>query len=166
MSKRGILILTAFISSFSLVAQPESSVRKNAIYINGDITYPMVASTINYERNIISTDHKLFRNVNARIGYGKWFAVTMGGSNYTIAVHTITGKSQHHLEGVVGISIHFDNLDYQFDMKYNKDALIKDYLLYLPQVGLGYRYQKPKGKMIFRVCAGIPFLQCSIGFAF
>ncbi len=166
MSKRRILIFTAFISSFSLIAQPESSVKKNAIYVNVDITYPMVASTINYERNIISTDHKLFRNVNARIGYGKWIAASAGGSNYTISVHTITGNSQHHLEGIAGISVHFNNLDYQFELKYNKDALLKDYLQYLPQVGLGYRYQKPKGRMIFRVCAGIPFLQCSIGFAF
>jgi len=166
MSKKGILIFTAFIYSFSINAQPESSVRKNAVYVNGDITSALFASTINYERNIYSTDHKLIRNVNARIGYGKWIAGSAGGSNYTISVHTITGKSQHHLEGIVGISVHFDNLDYQFELKYNKDILIKDYLLYLPQAGLGYRYQKPKGRMIFRFCAGIPFLQCSIGFTF
>lgn len=170
MFERGLLIITTFLSSFSLIAQSEAcsvtDLRKNAIYLNGDITSALVASTINYERNIFSPDLKLLRHVHARIGYGRWFAISTGGSNYTLAIHLITGLNKHHLEGVLGLSAHFDKIDYQYELNRNGDANAKEYLLYLPQISIGYRFQRPGGILIFRICAGIPYLQCSIGFAF
>ena len=165
-----ILMLAAFsINCISLAqseADPVTRTKKNAIYLSADITSALLASTINYERNLVSTDLRIMRSLNARIAYGRWFAIYAGGSNYTFTLHSITGLNKHHLEATLGLSVYFDAIDYKYELDYNSNAEKTDFLLYIPQISLGYRYQKPGGKLVFRGCVGIPYVQCSIGLAF
>jgi hypothetical protein len=106
------------------------------------------------------------RFLNARINYGRWFAVSAGGSNYTFTLHSITGLSKHHLEATLGLSVYFDAIDYKYELDFNSNVARKDFFLYIPQISIGYRYQKPGGVLIFRGGVGIPYVQCSIGLAF
>jgi chitinase len=167
---KGVLVIAALFPSLLLLAQPDTSshpdLKNNAIYLTGDITSALVSSAINYERNILSTDVKFIRYIHARIAYGRWFAISAGGPEYTFTVHALTGANRHHIEGVLGINVLFDKIDYEYELAHNKDATKKAYITYLPQINAGYRYQKPGGNLFFRVCIGIPYLQCSLGFAF
>ena len=165
-----IFFLVALSISLISVAQSEADpvtrTKKNAIYLSADITSALLASTISYERNLVSTDLRIMRFLNARIAYGRWFAIYAGGSNYTFTLHSVTGLNKHHLEATLGLSVYFDAIDYKYELDYNSNAEKTDFLLYIPQISLGYRYQKPGGKLVFRGCVGIPYVQCSIGLAF
>ena len=165
-----ILLLGALSINCISLAQSETDqitrTKKNAIYLSADITGALLASTINYERTLVSTDLGIMRFLNARINYGRWFAVSAGGSNYTFTLHSITGLSKHHLEATLGLSVYYDAIDYEYELDFNNNAEKTDFLLYIPQISIGYRYQKPGGILIFRGGVGIPFIQCSIGFAF
>jgi hypothetical protein len=109
---------------------------------------------------------KLMRMLNARMGYGRWMGITIGGSHYTFTMHSISGLKMHRFETTLGLAVYFDKVHYNREIEDNGAPQIRDYLLYIPQISLGYRYQKPAGKLMFRACAGIPYFQVSLGLAF
>ena len=165
-----ILLPGALLINQASLAQTESSsdagFQKNVFFLSGDITFGFLASGITYERNLLSADSQFIRFFNMGVGYGRWIAASAGGSNYTFTIHSISGLSRHHFEASAGLRLYFDKMDYEYELRHNNDAEKRDYLLYIPQLGLGYRYQEPGEMLVFRVCIGIPILQCSIGFAF
>ncbi|HKK43724.1 MAG TPA: hypothetical protein VJ963_15005, partial [Bacteroidales bacterium] len=60
---RGVVLISILISGSLLIAQSDSimhfQLKRNAIYLSGDITSAMGASSIGYERNILNTEHPI-----------------------------------------------------------------------------------------------------------
>jgi hypothetical protein len=161
-----LLFVLIHISSLAQSASnPDSGIKKNAIYLSAE-RFLLVGANLSYERNLFNPDITFIRFINARVSYGWWLSIAAGGSNYAFTLHSISGLNNHHIEGVLGLSIYVDCKGYNRELCKNDDVSIKKYILPLPQVGLGYRYQKPDGHIIFRTCVGIPFVQCSFGVAF
>ena len=121
------------------VSKPEPVMKKNAIYLSGELLM-IVGESLSYERNLFKPDITFIRFINARVSYGWWLSIATSGSNYTFTLHSISGLNNHHIEGVLGLSIYVDCVNYNRELCNNDDVSIKKYFLYVPQVGLGYRY--------------------------
>lgn len=106
-------------------------------YINAYIG--IVEYNINYERNLIQKS-KSFSNV--RLGFGNGKFLTAGEGKYINAalVHLI-GKMNSHLEIDLGIKYMVTNSISNPDFSET----------FIPDLFLGYRFEKPSGGFIFRV---------------
>ena len=68
------------------------------------------------------------------------------------------GEQKHHFEVNLGASYHFDK---------GLDETKFTYLATTPNLFIGYRYQKPEGRINFKVGSGIfEILQVGFGYSF
>ena len=121
----------------------------------------MLGTTLNYERNLFTPNIKIIQSLNAQIGAGLFKMSSAGGFYYNFALHFISCLNKHHIETTLGLTVNYDYEDYKYS-----NRPLNEFVHKLPQISLGYRYQKPGGKFIFRTCVGIPYVQCSVGLAF
>jgi hypothetical protein len=125
--------------------------RKNSI--NGYLGF--VEYNINYERNI-SKREKSFTNI--RMGFGLGAFVTAGEGIYLnpAFVHLV-GKKYSFLELGLGFKymLHYEGLNPEYSE------------FFIPDIFVGYRYERPDGKRIFRVGFNWPTLvNIGTGFKF
>lgn len=151
----GLLIsLMFFTTSFSAKAQdvgnPKSGPRNT---INAYIG--LIDLNINYERKI-NQKLKSYNNVRLGLGHG---ALLMGGEGQYVnasLVHLI-GLNNSHLEIDLGVKYMITNS--LSDPSFSET--------YIPDIFLGYRFEKPSGGIIFR--AGLSystFMNLGVGYRF
>jgi hypothetical protein len=126
--------------------------RRNSIYATGSFFVVVGGVNVNYERTFLSANPSPKGFTSIRAGFGK-FASSDAADSYSLALHYIFGNRPSHVEAFLG-AVHF-----QWDDNNNGDTF--------PDVGLGYRYQSPKWRVIFRTGASYPGgLYLSLGLNF
>lgn len=129
--------------------------------------------TIHTEINSLVLYHSFTINLEGHIANRKWENVNlyiMAGFNYSnfsgsenneksskggqVALTILTGKGEHHMEANVGIHTVTSSSGYfQLTVPF-------------PLFNVGYRYQAPKGGMIFRAKIGTQGVGIGVGVAF
>ena len=161
-----ISLLTIIILFVSLTVQAQESenintkeikehptiYNRNVIYGTLSYGFALGSISLNYEGMIWNPQRKHLNNLwlKASIGY---FAVwNIVNTQYNISLVGINGKGNKHLEYSIGTSLYYHK---------------KSYSGILPSATIGYRYQKPKGKIIYRFGIGFPeAFYASIGVSF
>jgi len=101
---------------------------------------------VNYERYIIQRQKS---HTNIRIGFGYWSNMTLGGNNFNVVLVQMFGKKSSHLELNLGAK-------YVFETAREKNIV-------LPDIFVGYRYDKAESNFIFRTGISYPSL-INVGF--
>ena len=96
----------------------------------------------NYEIMLAKRPDKIFKTRGLRIGAGIWEIWEDAGWTCMVSYTCLTGAGNNHFE--LGIGAAF----WQY--------LTLDHKYVIPALNLGYRYQKPDGKFIFRTGGGFP----------
>ena len=146
-----IALLT--IISVNMKAQDSTSDPVPLNYINAYVG--MIEYNINYERNIAQRS-KSFSNV--RLGFGHASLWDAGEGEYINAafIHLI-GKKNSHLEMDLGIRYMVSNSI--SDPKFSQTLI--------PDIFLGYRYERPSAGLIFRTGFSYPtFINLGVGYKF
>ena len=144
-----LTIMFLFVAK-TFFAQKADSIpfRKNLIYgeLGGNLG---LVSSLNYERKLFDNNSGFF---TARIGIG----VNMNGFGNVIwgpalMMNYISGKHKNHFEIGFGARlpafIAYDKRKYQYSSGWGDN----DIMVLVPTANLMYRYQKPGGKLIFRI---------------
>lgn len=148
---------------------------KNSFYGTVGFGGIYAIANANYERIVSVSDEKNFRLISIRMAYGRYALWTDGGPVYLLTLNGIWGKRNNHFEGALGVVVLFDKSSYDIGVSnanypypgYDVEPGRLDYTMFLPAASIGYRFQKPDGKFIFRAGIGWPeALYVSFGFAF
>ena len=114
---------------------------RNSIYLELSSERPVYS--INYDR-IFHKGKKIYYSF--RIG----FSVEPDAISLPLGINIITGQKTHHAEFSLTIILYLDHYTFL-----NADDQSDKYLFIIP--GLGYRYQKPEGRLFFKLVAA-PFI--------
>ena len=129
------------------------TLRKNSIYASAGFIPLWGAININYERMLINSSEKFLKSWWLRIGGGKWATWEIEGLHFVSTIAALTGSKNNHLELSAGITILNDNYE-------NENSVY-------PAGNIGYRYQKPEGRFVFRTGFSFPeTLYVSLGTSF
>ncbi|MEN8227654.1 MAG: hypothetical protein ABFS38_05825 [Bacteroidota bacterium] len=125
-----------------------------------------LSASLNYERIILISNSGQFQ-MGSSLSYGRWFTVDSKGSNYGMNLHFIAGASSTHAELTLGLRC-MDNEGHYFypEPPEHQAESENNQLSFFPNVSIGFRYQKPGGRLLIRSAFGIPFLQVSLGYQF
>jgi len=131
---------------------------KNVIYVSAGSVLIYSSANLSYDFRIKQSEKGFFRNYYATIEAGVFnansgFAPGSSSNGFTtgIGVIGLTGKGNGHFETSLGLSINVEteiNNDDPNDFE-------KEEVFILPELSLGYRYQKANGLM-FRIGVGFP----------
>lgn len=154
---------------------PES-LKKNVVYGTLGTAVVIGVATINYERMIGESKTKFITSYWLKIGFGEYyiFGSNIGGGPYfTIGLTGLTGKNNGHFEFNIGLASLLDDEEYDRDYEAFlvgwtiSEPQKSDYRTTIPSVGIGYRFQKPDGKFVFRTGYAFPeFVYLSVGYCF
>lgn len=102
----------------------------------------------NYERLISEKKKGLFKSYWFRAGAGLYVEWGGEGGHFVTGLTGLTGSNKNHLELNVGLALLFPNFPYEYagphPIRVNPAGVI------------GYRFQKPQGKFVFRFGVGYP----------
>ncbi len=132
----------------------ESMLKIHRNYIIGNIN--IVASNINYERNLFRTPAFL---ANIRLGYGIINDLQGGGNVYSAAMVGLIGQKNSHFELDLGIIAY---KAFKTNFNPSSSGVMTDGFI-------GYRYEKPNGIFVFRtgfIYPSIYSLTLGAGFKF
>jgi len=129
---------------------------------------------VNYERQIYAT-HNYRSMIN--IGFGGWYSFNNNGNvnlNYVassysvpITLNTIKGFGKHHFECDLGVRLLIDKRWNKFQDNGVVEAPPQfDNSIVKPVFNVGYRFQKPNGKFVFRTFIGLGGIGLGIGRVF
>jgi hypothetical protein len=154
-----VITRTIVIFIFTLLAapgfcqQPDSTRHrvKSSLYLFLGMLPIYVSAMGNYEVMFTHRPNSFFNTSGVRVG-GGLMAFWESSGWFTMATYTsLTGKGSNHLEVGLG-AVYTDEEAESF---------------FLPAANVGYRYQKPKGRLIFRTGLGVPeAIYVSLGFSF
>ena len=120
-------------SGVYLNAQENGNSSVKLLRNNININISLFEYNINYERNILQRPKSY---TNLRIGFGVFYLSSMKGYHFNPSWVNLIGNKNNHLE-----------LDLGF--KYVVEEGYAD--SFLPDIFAGYRYEKPFGRLIFRM---------------
>ena len=139
--KKCVLFIIISGISFSLFSQSDNigllKPRKNYI----GIYVGLIELNISYERNIIQRPKS---QSNLRIGVGYLSDLQVEGRTINATAVQMFGKNNSHLELNLGAKYFFNKTE--------------ENNFFLPEVYVGYRFDKPDGKYIFRFGVSYPSL--------
>ena len=175
-----ILIILSVIIDSNLFAQDRildserPGLHKNILYVSIGFAGLYGAANANFERVISERKSGFFKYYLVRIGGGYHGAAYGGpvGPHGVVGFSGLTGTRNNHLELGLGLTAMYDKEAYKSgvsDANYLNEPIPSkfDYVRILPAAVVGYRYQKPGGRFIFRTGAAIPeSFYLSFGFCF
>jgi len=147
---------------------PDAPVRqfKNAIHLSSGY---FLNASLEYERVLITGGDRLL-SVHAALTGGYVTNLSGAGPVSELKGILLTGKRMHHLEFTAGGRLFFDRVGWYGQKEYELDpyAVKSDFLTLTPSFTVGYRFQKPGGRYLFRIGSGYPvhMFYISLGFAF
>lgn len=117
--------------------------------------------TLNYEKLLLKQSHYYIYG-KIGVGYGAIGGndISITGMQLPISLNILNGASNNHFEVNLGARTFFD---IPFD-KVNSNV-DHGFFIY-PIVNLGYRYQQPNGKFLFKVLGGTDGISVGIGMTF
>lgn len=150
------LLLCFSLKSFSQDLNTETKqtgLKKNVIYLSMGYAPLWAALNINYERMVYENRSWFFNSYYAKISGGYFATWGFSGPNFNTGLTVLGGKKNNHLEINGGIAVIKDDWDGDVEV--------------YPGGALGYRFQKPGGKFVFRTGIGYPeSFYLSFGFGF
>jgi len=170
-SGRILIIVLALLHEAVNAQMPEGKITRHSIdsyelnnnNFYGVISYSLVgySVTINYERMLFPLGRKNVTTAYLRAGAGSWAYWTSGGVGGILAVNLVFFRKSSHLEGGLGIVTLYDRKTYRFVLENHLNTnephpLRRDYMINTPGVNLGYRYQDPDHRFIFRFGLSYP----------
>lgn len=167
---RTLLLILIFAIPVSMTAQSppaqEQTIKKNALYFSGDWMTKNLSASLNYERSMLISGSGQFQ-ISSSLGYGRWYTVDSKGSNYNMNLHLIAGVGVPRVELTMGLRC-IDNEGHYFypEPPEGLAESVNNQLSFFPHITIGFRYQKPGGRLLLRAAMGIPFLQFSLGYQF
>ena len=173
---RIIIILLLIVSYGTANAQPagsdsilklhdlkhqSSEIPKNNIYAGGSYYIILGSGTINYERRILRFGKESSACIFLRTGFGYWFDWLSGGPAGIISANMVFFKRASHLEAGLGAVALYDQKYYKLinENGMNPDDVFPsklDCTIFNPAINLGYRYQEPGKKFLFRIGLSYP----------
>lgn len=176
MKKITLLVVSILFSCAMVFSQKNTnqSVFENQNSIYGTVALGGLWGTlnINYERQITTTNNRIFKTFGIRFGGGYWSTWGSTGSHYIITPTFLSGTGNNHFESAIGATLLYDKDSYDIGVSNANHGGYPipsraEYMDIYPAGTLGYRYQKPNGKFIFRAGAGFPdVVYISFGAAF
>jgi hypothetical protein len=134
--------------------------KKNVVYGTLGVDIGEFYGTIlgNYERMIIMFPDSFFQSFWLRVGAGPWVWWTDKGINYVSTLSVLMGRRSAHLEVGSGVLFSYNSTEKRFNPLINDRHLAGN---------LGFRFQKPGGKLVLRAGLGWPeFMYLSLGVCF
>lgn len=176
MKKTG-LILIAFMCISNLVfgqMETKTTVFSNQNIVHGTLGFGGLWATLNlnYERQLTTTNSKIFRTVGFRAGGGYWATWGQEGPHFILTPVFVSGTKNNHFESSIGATLLYDKLSYDIGVSnanyFGETPPSKtEYMDIYPSGTLGYRYQKPDGWFVFRTGVGFPdIVYLGLGVAF
>lgn len=153
-------LLAAFIGfaalSFGQTNRVDSThqVNKSSLYFSLGMFPIYVSAMGNYEIMFTQRPSSFFKTSGVRVG-GGLMAFWESSGWFAMATYTsLTGKGNNHLEVGLG-AMYAEYTDEEAES------------FVLPAGNVGYRFQKPRGRFIFRTGVGFPeAIYISLGFSF
>jgi hypothetical protein len=179
MSKKIILLYLLVLSCCSLSYGQERGdslqqvgFRKNSVHATAGFAGLMGAYNVTYERMILESKGDGFQGLWVKVGTGGWGVWSSGGPYQSLMLGILTGARSSHFELNFGIVRMVNKSTYERD-KYTSDFYSEpapsksSYTHIRPAGSVGYRYQKPGGRFLFRTGIGYPeTLYLGLGTAF
>ena len=144
---------------------------KNVIGLNVGPMHPQ--ATLEYERTLFSGRQRLL-SLSAGFSLGYLMLASSSGPQAGLKGILLIGREKHHLELTAGAMWFFDWDGFEYEISTRQGAgdpekvYWTDYLGLWPVFTLGYRYQKPGGRWMFRAGTGFPvtyaYVGCGIAF--
>ncbi len=153
-------------------ANKQPGFKKNSIQATAGAVGLIAGYSLSYERWLLTSKQSALVGLWTKIGAGGWVSWTSGGPHQSLMLGTMTGKRNSHLELNMGLARMFDRNSYNAakdvsDYYADPPPAKSNYVAIRAAGSLGYRYQKPTGRFIFRVGGGFPeTLYLGIGGAF
>jgi len=129
---------------------------KNTIYVSAGSVLVYSSANLNYDYKIKQSENGFFKNYYATFEVGVFnsnsgFAPGPSSNGFTtgIGIIGLTGKGNGHFETSLGISL---NIETEIN---DPNGFEEKEVFILPELSLGYRYQKVNGLM-FRTGVGFP----------
>lgn len=119
----------------------------NNLYLEGSL----IIQSINFETKLYRSESNLFQ-LNGRFGLGYFYFDFFGATQSVGGLAGLTillGRKNHHFETSLGGFVGSDNGPFVW-----------------PIATLGYKYQKPEGRFIFRSNIGTLGIGIGLGYAF
>lgn len=151
-------LLSLLVSNIIAQSTNDGTSAKSAIYFNDGTAFVYSSLSINYDHRIRQSEKAFFKNyyLNFRAGFfnrnsGFASGPSRNGLLGSVGVIGLTGSGNGHFEAGVGVALHAEtDIDNdELDEEFEEEVFV------LPDVSVGYRYQKAKGFMI-RVGVGFP----------
>lgn len=172
--KKNVFKLTFLLTLFSnaIFAQTESNETSaiNAIYVSGGSIFVYSSANLNYDHRIKQSENAyFFKNYYATLNAGVFNLNTglapgpsSNGFTTGIGVIGLTGKGNGHFETGLGLSLNIETKIKDGEKFPDREKMV----FVLPELSLGYRYQKANG-FIFRSGLGYPhIIYLSVGYSF
>jgi hypothetical protein len=161
------VLILLFTQSVYAQNNPDKLVRtfKNSIHLSSG--YYLNAS-LEYDRALFAGAEGLVSVYAALTGGYRQFESGAGPFSELKGI-VLMGRKSHHVEFTAGGMLFFDRYDYYYEREYgwNTSAVEKSDFLYLvPSFTLGYRYQKPGGRLVFKLGTGRPVNKFYVGLGF
>lgn len=172
---RTIIILILIVFPDTIFSQENRPLEaKNSLSLDAASMLYTGNYAINYERQIYSTQS--YRSM-INIGFGVWYSLNNYGSinlehivasySVPITLNTILGSGKWRFECDFGVRLLIGKGWGTFqDNGVAQSYPIFDDSIGRPVFNVGYRYQKPNGKFIFRTFVGLGGIGLGIGRAF
>ena len=135
--------------------------KKNVIHGTVGFLGVWAVANINYERLILDRKDKFLNTLWLRVGGGGYAGWDVSGPHAVVGFTLITGKKNSHIETHLGLGSTYDKTGYNIGLRNARggsepEPSRSDFIDFAPSCALGYRFQKPKGGVVFRTGFGFP----------
>lgn len=152
------ILFVFFLSSTIAKEEPIPKVSKNSLYVDAGSLGLWFTGMVNYERYLAKSTVILPIRWSVKASYGGFATWGADGPLFGLSIQGLTGKRNAHLELGTGFFALFDQLGYKIGVSnanypytgYQPEPTRWEYTWKIPALTLGFRYQKPKGGLVFR----------------
>ncbi len=157
-----LVLMVAFANGLRAQTEDLQNESKLSVYMDFGTNIAVSSAFINGEYNIHRNADRSLK-VNARVGLG-YSAVFFGphGPGVLAGLTTLIGQKSHHFEAGIGAFVGASMEPGLYDEVLSFDQPP----FFIPDLHLGYRYQRPEGGLIFLAKGGTMGINLGLGYAF
>jgi len=159
-----LLSILGFLNTSQAQNTAQDSLAKNTVYIGVGSMLICSHINVNYERVLFkNTNRKFIKTLTLRANVNFMKGYFCDSNSYMgVELVGLQGKSNHHLELMLGAASTYNKEGYQWHRNGFKDEnglpLYKrtDFIYVYPTLSVGYRFQRPTRGFFFRTGLGFP----------
>lgn len=147
-------------SSHDTVDEP-AEIKKNSIHAIVGFAGVAGSCSINYERMLVAFEKGTLVGLWSKVGVGVAGVWSSGGPYQSVTLGVLTGAKNNHFELNIGGARMVNNIGYEDAQRMSAyfaepPPSKSDFVDFKVAGTVGYRYQKPQGKLLFRCGIGFP----------